>query len=210
MAEVTIFEKLLKAVDEYVEAEVRNVERMKAEGRCYCPVCFDVDRRGSEGRLCICEKGKYVTIDDAYVEAFRKAFSAYRKAVKKIVEAFKTVAERELRDIWTVREQFVIEFGSKTKRNRLQVFLWGKRLELSVELLLFSVKSLKALKTLETLVAELKRAVDEVGLEFPETVLRVRVFPSAYKDEVFRTLEGLGLKEEERINCVEYVWRRGE
>jgi uncharacterized protein YlxP (DUF503 family) len=205
MAEVrTNIEEVLKAVDEYVEAEVKNVERMKAEGRCYCPLCFDVDRRGSEGRLCVCQKGKYVTMDDAYVETFRKAFSAYRKAVEKTIEVFETIIDCKY-SFKVMRGEFVIEFGSKIARNRLQVFLFGKRPELSVELLLFSVKSLKALKTLVT---ELKKVVDEVRSEFPATVLRVRVFPSAYKDEVFRVLERLDLKEQKAINCVEYVWRR--
>ena len=202
------FGKILGKVDAKVQGYIKAFEKAKEERKCYCPTCYDVERRGSEGYSCICG-GRYTTIDGAYVEAWKRVLLPYGEVVKEVVEVYKECARGEWRDVWMLEPfPFTMDFGVRTRQNRLYVSFMRPPM-LIVGLRLNDVKSPKPLMGL---IPELKKIVDEQRSRPSNGPFFLEVFVNRFmeakrKEAVLKVLSECSLFRSEDIRfCLDDVY----
>jgi hypothetical protein len=172
------FGKILNEVDARIRGCIEALEKAKEERKCYCPTCYDVERRGSERYSCICG-GKYVTIDDAYVEAWKRVLLPYGEVVKEVVDVYRECARGEWRDVWMLEPfPFTMDFGVRSRQDRLRVF-FTRPPKLIVELGLHDVRNPKPLKGL---IPGLRKIVDELRLKSSDGPFFLKVFVDRFME----------------------------
>jgi len=200
MADVEI-ESVLKGMDNLISKNFEKMARFWEEGRCYCPKCYDIAPRGYEGLGCVCE-GKYATIDEVFLENWKKVYTAYRDVVKKVLEAFK----RHARGDWKKNIRFEssegspsikVMFGPKTLPNLVIVYI-DRAPIVGISLIFHSIRDLELFRSFVSELRDVAKASSvrtSVVAEFSHTVL----------EPAKKVMEELGFKRAGGIGYIRFV-----
>jgi hypothetical protein len=199
-------ESVLKEVDNYVSKNFEKMMRFWEEGRCYCPMCYDIAPRGYEGLECVCGR-KYVAIDEVFLENWKKVYTAYRDVAKKVLEAFKKHARGDWKKNIKLESSegnphirgpsIKVMFGPKTLPNLVIVYIDRAPIG-GISLIFHSIRDLELFRSF---VSELR----DVAKTSPVRTRMVAEFSRTVLEPAKKVMEELGFKRAGGIGYICFV-----